>query len=137
MHVFANIDDCALIINDFLPLNLFQKIINFKIKNKSVLVNIVDYRTTDEARELINILINNLSLNICIIMNNIDGKNSIVGATDEQTELDISVYIQKISEELGGGASKDPNFSIGGGPKKYDLKEAVKILTDTLNDDLS
>ena len=30
MHVFANIDDCALIINDFLPLNLFQKIINFK-----------------------------------------------------------------------------------------------------------
>ena len=109
----------------------------FKIKNKSVLVNIVDYRSNDEARELINILINNLSLNICIIMNNIDGKNSIVGATDKKTELDISVYIQQISEKLGGGASKDPNFSIGGGPKKYDLNEAVKILTDTLNDDLS
>ena len=30
MHIFANVDDCALIINDFLPLNLFKKIVNFK-----------------------------------------------------------------------------------------------------------
>jgi|TARA_R100001015_G_C4613652_1_gene169360 Rps23 Pro-64 3,4-dihydroxylase Tpa1-like proline 4-hydroxylase len=30
MHIFANVDDCALIINDFLPLDLFQKIVNFK-----------------------------------------------------------------------------------------------------------
>jgi Rps23 Pro-64 3,4-dihydroxylase Tpa1-like proline 4-hydroxylase len=30
MHIFANIDDCALIINDFLPLDLFKKIVNFK-----------------------------------------------------------------------------------------------------------
>ena len=30
MNIFANIDDCALIINDFLPLNLFKKIVDFK-----------------------------------------------------------------------------------------------------------
>ena len=30
MYIFANIDDSALIINDFLPLNLFKKIVNFK-----------------------------------------------------------------------------------------------------------
>ena len=30
MHVFANIDDSALIINDFLPVDLFKKIVNFK-----------------------------------------------------------------------------------------------------------
>ena len=30
MHIFANVDDCALIINDFLPLNLFKKIVDFK-----------------------------------------------------------------------------------------------------------
>lgn len=29
MYVFANIDDCALIVNDFLPLDLFKKIVNF------------------------------------------------------------------------------------------------------------
>tara|TARA_R100000544_G_scaffold37076_1_gene27031 strand:+ start:212 stop:790 length:579 start_codon:yes stop_codon:yes gene_type:complete len=30
MNIFANIDDRALIINDFLPLDLFKKIVNFK-----------------------------------------------------------------------------------------------------------
>jgi Rps23 Pro-64 3,4-dihydroxylase Tpa1-like proline 4-hydroxylase len=30
VYIFANIDDCALIINDFLPLDLFKKISNFK-----------------------------------------------------------------------------------------------------------
>ena len=35
MNIFANIDDCALIINDFLPLNLFKKIVNFKYSASS------------------------------------------------------------------------------------------------------
>jgi|TARA_R100001460_G_scaffold51796_1_gene90619 Rps23 Pro-64 3,4-dihydroxylase Tpa1-like proline 4-hydroxylase len=29
VYIFANIDDCALIVNDFLPLDLFKKIVNF------------------------------------------------------------------------------------------------------------
>jgi hypothetical protein len=29
VYIFANIDDCALIINDFLPTDLFKKIVNF------------------------------------------------------------------------------------------------------------
>ena len=46
--------------------------------------------------------------------------------------LDISSIVTQISKLYGGGASKDPNLSIGGGPNNFDTENALKIAKETL-----
>ena len=71
-------------------------------------------------------------IDITILFSSINGKNSIVGATKKNISLDISSIVTQISKLYGGGASKDPNLSIGGGPNNFDTENALKIAKETL-----
>jgi len=46
MHIKANIDDCAIIINDFLPNKLFEQIVNIPFANYK---HLSSYKTWDES----------------------------------------------------------------------------------------
>ena len=47
-------------------------------------------------------------------------------------DLDISIITNDLSSLYSGGASKDPNLSIGGGPGKYDTAKAINAAKQLL-----
>ena len=72
-------------------------------------------------------MVNNFDVDICILFSNISGKTIIVGSTKPSVDLDISIITNDLSSLYGGGASKDPNLSIGGGPGKYETSKAIDV----------
>ena len=70
-------------------------------------------------------MVNNFDVDICILFSNISGKTTIVGSSKPSVDLDISIITNDLSSLYGGGASKDPNLSIGGGPGKYETSKAI------------
>ena len=54
MHISANIDDCAIIIDDFLPVDLFKKISNFNFVTENSSYNEwMEFLFKDENKNLI------------------------------------------------------------------------------------
>ena len=77
-------------------------------------------------------MVNNFDVDICILFSNISGKTTIVGSTKPSVDLDISIITNDLSSLYGGGASKDPNLSIGGGPGKYETSKAINVAIKSL-----
>ena len=72
-------------------------------------------------------MVNNFDVDICILFSNISGKTTIVGSTKPSVDLDISIITNDLSSLYGGGASKDTNLSIGGGPGNYETSKAIDV----------
>ena len=77
-------------------------------------------------------MVNNFDIDICILFSNISGKTTIVGSTKSHIDLDISIITNELSSLYSGGASKDANLSIGGGPGKYDTSKAIDAAKQSL-----
>ena len=97
------------------------------IKKKQVYIDEVNLDSANELRDLAIKIVNDTRVDITILFANINGKNSIIGATKKDIKLNISSVITGVSKLYGGGASKDENLSIGGGPDTYDSSEALKF----------
>ena len=97
------------------------------IKKKQVYIDEVNLDSANELRDLAIKIVNDTRVDITILLANINGKNSIIGATKKDIKLNISSVITEVSKLYGGGASKDENLSIGGGPDNYDSSEALKF----------
>ena len=95
------------------------------IKKKHVYIDEVNLDSANELRDLAIKIVNDTRVDITILYANINGKNSVIGATKKDIKLNISSVITEVSKLYGGGASKDENLSIGGGPDKYDSSEAL------------
>jgi len=109
------------------------------IDNKAEEINkvkvYIDEVSIDSANELRNLalqIVNDSKIDITILYSSINGKNSIVGATKKDIKLNISSVITEISKLYGGGASKDENLSIGGGPGNYDTTKALKLAKEII-----
>ena len=71
-------------------------------------------------------------VDVIVLISNIGTKTCIVGATAKNIELDISRIVSETSNLYGGGASKDPFLSIGGGPGKYSEDKTIAFIEDAL-----
>ena len=107
-----------------------------KVGNTNLIVQEVDFHNTDEAKLITNEVISNTDRGIIVILNKIDGKTLIVGASNNEIDIDISKYVNEASLKLSGGASKDPKYSVGGGPKNYDTDDLIKEIFNSLTNDL-
>ena len=96
-----------------------------KIGKYNVIVETISLENSNESREVALNIVNNFDVDICILFSNISGKTTIVGSTKPSIDLDISIITNDLSSLYSGGASKDPNLSIGGGPGKYDTAKAI------------
>ena len=98
-----------------------------KIGKYNVIIETISLENTNESKEVASNMVNNFDVDICILFSNISGKTTIVGSTKPSVDLDISIITNDLSSLYGGGASKDPNLSIGGGPGKYDTSKAIDV----------
>ena len=96
-----------------------------KIGKYNVIIETISLENTNESKEVASNMVNNFDVDICILFSNISGKTTIVGSTKPSVDLDISIITNELSSLYGGGASKDPNLSIGGGPGKYETSKAI------------
>ena len=55
-----------------------------------------------------------------------------MGAVAKNIQIDISKIIGEVSKLYGGGASKDPSLSIGGGPSEYNNDSAISYIENAL-----
>ena len=105
----------------------------FETINKlNVYIDEVYLETPSELRNFALQIINETKVDIVVLYASINGKNSIVGATKNNVSLDISVIVTEISKLYGGGASKDTDLSIGGGPNSFDNKKALNMAKDLI-----
>ena len=128
-------DEISLIIKQNRKDSLSSIIKNLHGKSKKVgqtlvLVEIVDFHNTNEAKNILANIMAYDDISAGIILNYLDGKYVIVGAANSKSNIDISTYVQEASHKVSGGASKDPKYSVGGGPGKY-LIELLKEETFT------
>ena len=103
-----------------------------EINNYKVYIKEVSLDSANELRNLALQIVNESNVDITLIYASINGKNSIVGATKNNVSLNISTLVTEVSKLYGGGASKDPNLSIGGGPKNYKTADALKLAKELI-----
>ena len=103
-----------------------------EINNYKVYIEEVSLDSANELRNLALQIINESNVDITLIYASINGKNSIVGATKNSVSLNISTLVTEVSKLYGGGASKDPNLSIGGGPNNYKTADALKLAKELI-----
>ena len=104
-----------------------EEINNYKVYIKEVMLE-----SANELRNLALQIINESNVDITLLYASINGKNSIVGATKDNVKLNISTLVTEVSTLYGGGASKDPNLSIGGGPNNYKTSDALKLAKELI-----
>ncbi len=103
-----------------------------KINNLNVYIGEVQINSSNELRNLALQLINETEVDITFLYSSINGKNAIIGATKKNISLDISTIVTEISSLYGGGASKDPDLSIGGGPNNFETTKALKVAKESI-----
>ena len=103
-----------------------------KINNLNVYIGEVQINSSNELRNLALQLINETEVDIAFLYSSVNGKNAIIGATKKNISLDISTIVTEISTLYGGGASKDPDLSIGGGPNNFEITKALEIAKESI-----
>lgn len=98
------------------------------IKNKKVYIGEVSLDSNNELKDLALESIATENVDVVILLSKVGVKTGIVGAVNKSTNLDVSTIVGQASQLYGGGASKDPSLSIGGGPKTYDSKDALLLI---------
>ena len=103
-----------------------------KINKYNIYIDEVQLDSPNELRNFALQIVNDSKIDIAVIYASVNGKNSIVGATKKDVKLNISVVITELSKLYGGGASKDEDLSIGGGPNNYDTKKILKLAKELI-----
>ncbi|MDB3961340.1 hypothetical protein N9433_03000, partial [Acidimicrobiia bacterium] len=102
------------------------------IKDKYVYVGQVSLSSNSELKDLALQCIATNKVDIIILLSKLGDKTGIVGAVGKNIQIDISKIIGEVSKLYGGGASKDPSLSIGGGPSEYDNDSALSYIENAL-----
>ena len=102
------------------------------IKDKHVYVGQVSLSSNSELKDLALQCIATNKVDIIILLSKLGDKTGIVGAVRKNIQIDISKIIGEVSKLYGGGASKDPSLSIGGGPSEYDNDSALSYIENAL-----
>ena len=102
------------------------------VKNNKLYIGEVSLDSNNDLKDLALEAISTESVDIVILLSKIGVKTGIVGAVSKKIDLDISKIVGDASQLYGGGASKDPKLSIGGGPKSFDTKEALSFIEKSL-----
>ena len=106
------------------------------LSNYNIVISQVDAESVNELKDISLELINEHNIDLVVLISSINGKKSLIGATSNKVDYDISVLISNISKTYGGGASKDPNLSIGGGPNLNNIEEALVKIKEVLHNDI-
>ena len=104
-----------------------EEVNNYKVYIKEVMLD-----SPNDLRNLALQIVNESNVDITLLYASINGKNSVVGATKDNVKLNISTLVTEVSTLYGGGASKDPNLSIGGGPNNYKTADALKLAKELI-----
>ena len=99
---------------------------------KNIYIGKVSLESNNEVKDLALQCIATQKVDVVVLLAKIGLKTCIVGATGKNIDLDISKIIGETSNLYGGGASKDPFLSIGGGPKNYSEDKAISFIEDAL-----
>ena len=99
-------------------------------------LNKLDVESPNELRTVAINLIKETDIDVVLLISDLGPKTSIVGSTKENVNLNISTVVTELSKLFGGGASKDENLSIGGGPQKYSIDDALETSLSLLQEKL-
>ena len=99
-------------------------------------INKLDVESPNELRTVAINLIKETDIDVVLLISDLGPKTSIVGSTKENVSLNISTVVTELSKLFGGGASKDENLSIGGGPQKYSIDDALETSLSLLQEKL-
>ena len=99
-------------------------------------INKLDVESPNELRTVAINLIKETDIDVVLLLSDLGPKTSIVGSTKENVSLNISTVVTELSKLFGGGASKDENLSIGGGPQKYSIDDALETSLSLLQENL-
>jgi alanyl-tRNA synthetase len=102
------------------------------IKDKKVYVGQVSLGSNSELKDLALQCLATNKVDTIILLSKLGDKTGIVGAVAKNIQIDISKIIGEVSKLYGGGASKDPSLSIGGGPSEYDNDSAISYIENAL-----
>ena len=101
------------------------------INNLNIYIGKIRVSDSNEAKDIAVKSIKSHNLDFVFLIAKIETKTVIVGSKNPDTlnNLDVSDIVSKASKLYGGGASKDPFLSIGGGPSEYDDKKCIEYVT--------
>jgi len=99
-------------------------------------INKLDVESPNELRTVAINLVKETDIDVVLLISDLGPKTSIVGSTKENVSLNISTVVTELSKLFGGGASKDENLSIGGGPQKYSVDDALETSLSLLQEKL-
>ena len=101
-------------------------------KGKRLYVGKVSLESNNDVKDLALKCIATQKVDVIVLVSNIGSKTCIVGATAKNIDMDISKIVSETSNLYGGGASKDPFLSIGGGPGTYSEDKTIKFIENAL-----
>ena len=117
-----------------------KRIVNetIKINNLNAYIGNVNINNSNDAKEIAVKAINEHNLDIVFLIGSIESKTVLVGSRNKKSlgNLDISELVGKASKLYGGGASKDKQLSIGGGPSDYDDEECIEYIKKELQNNI-
>ena len=117
-----------------------KRIVNetIKINNLNAYIGNVNINNSNDAKEIAVKAINEHNLDLVFLIGSIESKTVLVGSRNKNSlgNLDISELVGKASKLYGGGASKDKQLSIGGGPSDYDDEECIEYIKKELQNNI-
>lgn len=117
-----------------------KRIVNetIKINDLNAYIGNVNINNSNDAKDIAIKAINEHNLDLVFLIGLIESKTVLVGSRNNKSlsNLDISELVGKASKLYGGGASKDKELSIGGGPSEYDDKECIEYIKQELQNNI-
>ena len=117
-----------------------KRIVNetIKINDLNAYIGNVNINNSNDAKDIAVKAINEHNLDLVFLIGLIESKTVLVGSRNNKSlsNLDISELVGKASKLYGGGASKDKELSIGGGPSDYDDKECIEYIKQELQNNI-
>ena len=102
-----------------------------EINKYKIYIGSVNVDNSNEAKTIAIKAIKDHELDFVFLLANIESKIVLIGSRNEKTlnKIDVSNIVGEASKLYGGGASKDPSLSIGGGPSQYDESKCIEFVT--------
>jgi len=137
---YENMKDKIDAINKEVSNQEINRIVNetIKINNLNAYIGNVNINNSNDAKEIAVKAINEHNLDLVFLIGSIESKTVLVGSRNKNSlgNLDISELVGKASKLYGGGASKDKQLSIGGGPSDYDDEECIEYIKKELQNNI-
>ena len=92
----------------------------------------INVNSSNEAKNVATKAIKDHNLDFVFLLANIETKTVLIGSRNDKTlnKIDVSNIVGEASKLYGGGASKDPSLSIGGGPSQYDESKCIEFVIE-------